>query len=151
MIEFLSVNLTWWHWIVLGIILVISEIFVPLFIVIWFGISAIIIGLITFIFALTFMNELLFWILISVILLTLWLKYFKEKTVSKSGQSDFRFETTGIVTTPIKPHDKGKVKFDTPVLGSSEWYAIADEPIDAGQTIHIVEVNGQLLKVKKES
>jgi membrane protein implicated in regulation of membrane protease activity len=150
MIEFISANLLWWHWIVLGLVLVVSEIFVPLFIVIWFGLSAIIVGLIDLIFNISFMNELLFWIVLSVIFLTLWLKFFKDQTVSKSGQSDFKLNTKGVVTEEIKPHDKGKVKFDAPVLGSSEWYAISDEPLAVGDTIHIVDVNGQLLKVSRK-
>jgi len=150
MIEFLSTNLLWWHWVVLGLILVVSEIFAPLFIVIWFGLSAIIVGLVDLVFATSFMTELLEWIILSVIFLALWLIFFKDKTVSKSGQSDFRLNTKGIVIQKIKPHDKGKVKFDAPVLGSSEWYAVADKTIEVGESIIIVDVNGQLLKVKKD-
>lgn len=150
MIEFLSSNLIWWHWIVLGLILVVSEIFAPLFIVLWFGLAAIIVGLVDFTFATTFMTELFLWIILSVLFLTLWFMFFKEKTVSKSGQSDFTLGTNGIVTQDIKSHDKGKVRFDAPVLGSSEWFAIADEEIEVGTPIHIVDVKGQLLKVKKD-
>jgi membrane protein implicated in regulation of membrane protease activity len=150
MSELLSLNLVWWHWIVLGLILVVSEIFIPLFIALWFGISAIIVGLIDLIFDTSFMMELLLWIVLSVIFLSLWYIFFKDKTVSKSGQSDFKLNTKGIVIEAIKIHDKGKVKFDTPVLGSSRWHAIADEPLEVGDIISIVDVNGQLLKVKKE-
>ena len=35
----------WWHWIVLGIALVIAELAVPAFFVIWFGLGALLVGL----------------------------------------------------------------------------------------------------------
>ena len=35
----------WWHWIVLGIGLVIAELAVPAFFVIWFGLGALLVGL----------------------------------------------------------------------------------------------------------
>ncbi|MCH9814472.1 MAG: NfeD family protein [Epsilonproteobacteria bacterium] len=150
MVEFLSANLLWWHWIVLGLILVVSEIFAPLFIVLWFGIAAILVGLIDLGLGTSFVVELGLWILFSVIFLALWFIFFKEKTVSKSGQSDFTLGTNGTVIQAIHPSKKGKVRFDAPVLGSSEWFAIADEIINEGETIHIIDVNGQLLKVKKD-
>ena len=34
----------WWHWIVLGLCLVMSELVVPAFFVIWFGIGALLVG-----------------------------------------------------------------------------------------------------------
>ncbi len=149
MIEFIS-SIAWWHWVSFGIVLVVSEIFVPLFIIIWFGLAAIIIGIMDLAFDTSLKTELLVWITLSVVFLWLWLKFFKDDTVSKSGQSDMALDTKGIVTKTIKVHDKGKVKFDTPVLGSSEWFAIADEEIKAGESIRIVDVRGQLLKVKKD-
>ena len=150
MVEFLSTNLIWWHWIVLGLILVVSEIFAPLFIVIWFGLSAIIIGLLDLVFNTSFMTELFLWTILSVVFLTLWFMFFKDKTISKSGQSDFTLGTQGIVIQNIEANQKGKVRFDTPVLGSSEWFAVSDEEIEVGASIHIVDVKGQLLKVKKD-
>ncbi len=150
MMEFLSTNLLWWHWVVFGLILATIEIFMPLFIVLWFGLAAIIVGIIDFAFATSFATELFLWIILSILFLALWLILFKDKTVSKSGQSDFRLGTKGIVIQKIKPHSKGKVRFNTPVLGSSEWFAIADEEIAEGVSINIVDVNGQLLKVKKD-
>lgn len=150
MIEFLSTNLLWWHWIVLGLVLVVSEIFAPLFIVLWFGLSAIIVGLIDLGFTTSFMTELFLWIILSILFLALWLLFFKDKTITKSGQSDFKLNTRGVVSQKIDLSQKGKVRFDAPVLGSREWQAIADEIIEVGVPVHIVEVSGQLLKVQKD-
>jgi membrane protein implicated in regulation of membrane protease activity len=150
MIEYLASNLLWWHWIVLGLILVVSEIVMPLFIVIWFGLSAMIVGLMDLAFSTSFMTELLVWIVLSVVFLGLWFAFFKDKSVSKSGQSDMALDTKGIVTETIREHEKGKVRFDAPVLGSSKWFAVADEELEVGTSIHIIDVKGQLLKVQKD-
>jgi len=147
--EFLITNLLWWHWIAFGIVLVVAEIFVPLFVIIWFGLSAIIVGILTLFFTLSFNINFAIWIILSTILLALWFKYFKKESIDKSGQDDFRLDTKGVVTEDIKKGYKGKVHFDMPVLGSSDWYATSDEDIESGQRVEIDEVNGQLLKVKK--
>lgn len=150
MIEFLLTDLLWWHWVVLGLILIVSEIFMPLFIVLWFGVSALIVGVVDLVFATSFMSELILWMTLSVIFLVLWFVFLKDKTITKSGQSDSNLNTKGVVSEKIEFASRGKVRFDTPVLGSREWQANADETIEAGESVSIVEVNGQLIKVKKD-
>ena len=150
MIEFLSTNLLWWHWIILGLVLVVSEIFMPLFIILWFGISALIVGFVDLGFDTSFMSELSLWIILSVVFLAMWLLFFKDKTITKSGQSDFTLNTKGEVIQRIVPSVRGRVRFDTPVLGDKEWFASSDEIIEIGDRIMIVEVIGQLIKVQKE-
>ncbi len=144
------IELLWWHWVVFGLILAVSEIFMPLFVVIWFGLSAIIVGIIDFGFDISLMSQLLIWLLLSIIFLTIWFIFLRDKSITKSGQSNFKLETKGVVTQKISPTHKGRVKFIEPVLGDSEWFAISDEEIDKGSTIKIVEINGQLIKVKKD-
>ncbi len=149
MMEFLLTDLLWWHWIILGLILIMSEIFVPLFIVLWFGVSALIVGVVDLGFETSFVSELILWIVLSVVFLVLWFVFLKDKTITRSGQSDSNLNTKGVVSKKIDFDSRGKVKFDTPVLGSREWQANADESIEVGESVHIVEVHGQLIKVKK--
>jgi len=149
--EFLYHSLLWWHWIAFGLLLVIAEIIVPLFVVIWFGLGAIVVGIVKFLFLTSFMTEISIWLLSSLLFLSIWWFFLRDKNVDKSGLAEYRLDTIGTVTQKIIPHQKGKVHFDIPVLGSSDWYAISDEMIDVGERVKIVEVNGQLIKVKKES
>lgn len=149
MIEFLSSHMLWWHWLIFGSILIVAEIFVPSFIVIWLGVSALIVGTLDAIFATSFTTELAVWIVLSVLLLFLWFKVFKPKAASHSGQSDNTFDVQGTVTARIKKGEKGQVKFDSPVLGDTQWYAIADEVLEASTRVKIIEVRGQLMYVKK--
>ena len=150
MIDFLTTDLLWWHWVAFGLVLIVSEIAMPLFVVIWFGLSAILVGLIDAIFHTTLFVEIALWLVISLVLLITWFKFFKGKSISKSGQSDFTLKTKGVVIEKIPQAERGKVRFETPVLGSSEWHATSEETLEIATTIRIVEVNGQLIKVEKD-
>ena len=149
MIDLLVTNTLWWHWVAFGLLLTVSEIVMPLFVIIWFGLAAIIVGLIDLLFVTSFVSEFALWLILSVVLLFVWFTFFKEKGISKSGQSDFTLKTKGVVIEKIPHGQRGKVRFEAPVLGSSEWHATSDENLEVATTIRIVEVNGQLIKVEK--
>lgn len=149
MIEFLSSHVVWWHWLIMGSILVVAEIFIPSFITIWLGLSALIVGFMDLTLGTSFTVELAVWIILSVIFIAMWFKVFKPKAASRSGQSDNSFDILGTVVETINKGEKGQVKFDSPVLGDTQWYAIADETLDAATRVEIIEVRGQLMYVKK--
>lgn len=149
MIEFLSSHIVWWHWLILGSILVVAEIFIPSFITIWLGLSAVIVGFMDLFLGTSFTAELAVWIVLSLLFIFLWFKVFKPRGVSRAGQSDNSFDVKGTVVSTIAKGEKGKVKFDAPVLGDTQWYAIADEKLDDGTRVEIIEVRGQLMYVKR--
>lgn len=148
MLEFLTQYITWWHWIVLGILFIILEMATGTFITLGFGIAAITVGLLDLIISMNFLAQVIVWIILSVIFISLLFKYFKEQpTVSNTGQSDYGLDTLGTVTKSIEAHGRGEVKFDHPVLGNTVWHAASDQKIDLGSRVSIKEVNGQLIKV----
>ena len=147
MIALLNETVTWWHWIVLGVALIVIEMSTGTFFMLTLGVSAILVGIIDWMIPISFQMQLLLWIIFSILAIVAWLKWFKDKVISNSGQSDYRLDTLGVVTEEIKPHHRGKVRFDTPVLGNTEWHATAKIEIPEGTRIKIVEVNGQLIEV----
>lgn len=149
MIELLSMYMLWWHWLILGSLLIVAEIFIPSFVTIWLGLSALIVGFMDLYFETSFTTEITIWILLSLLFVFLWFKVFKPKGTSHSGQSDNSFDVRGSVTERISKGEKGRVKFDSPVLGDTQWYAIADEDLDEGTRVEIREVRGQLIYVKR--
>ena len=140
----------WWHWMAFGFILIVAEIVVPSFIVIWFGVAAVVVSLIDLILKTTFTTEIFWWIVLSSFFLYLWFKKFKPKTVTTSGQANEDMHTKGIITESVEPYGRGRAKFEVPILGSSEWVVTADEKLDVGDTIISIETLGNMLKVKKE-
>ena len=148
MLEFLTQYITWWHWIVLGILFIILEMATGTFITLGFGIAAITVGLLDLIIGMNFLAQVIVWIILSVIFISLLFKYFKEQpTVSNTGQSDYGLDTLGTVTKSIEAHGRGEVKFDHPVLGNTVWHAASKQAIALGERVRIEEVNGQLIKV----
>jgi membrane protein implicated in regulation of membrane protease activity len=65
-VEFLTQHITWWHWIVLGILFIIIEMGTGTFITLGFGIAAVIVGLLVLLFGLNFLTQTILWILLSV-------------------------------------------------------------------------------------
>jgi membrane protein implicated in regulation of membrane protease activity len=148
MIEYLNDSVVWWHWIVLGLVLIISEMATGTFIALGLGTASIIVGLIDLIFPMGLTYQLILWIILSIGIIWALFKWFKaQPTISDSGQSDYRFDTPGTVTKTIQPHQRGKVTFDDPVLGNTDWQATSEYELEKNTRIKIIEVNGQLIKV----
>ncbi len=148
MIEFLNETVLWWHWVVMGIILLTIEMSLGTFFILGLGIASILVGIIDSFMGTSFETELFIWMLLSVLFIVAWFKWFKEKSITKSGQSNYGLDTLGIVKEDIKPHSRGKVTFDTPVLGNSSWHATAKVDLGKGTRIKIVEIKGQLIEVE---
>ena len=148
MVEFFTQYVTWWHWIVLGILFIILEMATGTFIVLGFGIAAVLVGLLDLILNMNFLIQVTLWIIFSVGIIALSFKYFKSQpTVSNTGQSNHGFDTLGTVTKAIAPHKRGAVRFDTPVLGNTTWSATADQTLEVDTRVTIKEVQGQLISV----
>ncbi len=149
MVEILNSSIVWWHWIIAGLLLIISEMVTGTFITLGFGISAIIVGVVEMVLPLDFLYQLTLWIVLSLVTLSILFRWFRgQQAIATSGQSDYGFDTLGSVIVDIYPQKRGKVLFDTPLLGNLEWYATSKEILLSGSRIEIVEVNGQLVEVK---
>ena len=148
MIEFLNETILWWHWIVLGVALLIWDMSMGTFFILGLGVAAIIVGVLDIFLDLSFTVELAIWMILSVLVIAAWFKWFREEPVTESGQSNYRLDTLGVVMEDIQPHSRGKVTFDTPVLGNTSWHAISKVNIDKGTRVKIVQINGQLIEVE---
>jgi len=148
MIALLNETILWWHWIIFGIILLILEMNTGTFFMLGLGVAAIIVGVLDSILGISFATEVFFWIVLSIAAIAIWFKYFKTDPVTDSGQSNYRLDTLGVVIEDIEPHSRGKVTFDTPVLGNTSWHATAKVNIAKDSRVEIVQINGQLIEVK---
>ena len=145
-------DLLWWHWLVVGLLLVGLELLVPSFTIIWFGLGAVLVGLVLLIApALPLFAQLLVWTVVSALLTVLWFRFFnprKNRTLSGSAK-DAVLGEIGLVIRAANPYDKGRVKFQLPILGADEWPCMADEALAVGDRVKVVEVEGHVLKVEK--
>jgi len=147
--EILNEIILWWHWIVLGLVLLILELLTGTFFVLVFVVASVLVGITTFLMLLSFNSELALWIVLSLIGVVVWYKWLSSKPTVKSGQSNYRFDTLGEVIEDVTPQKRGKVRFEVPVLGNSVWSVTSEQNIPKGEKVKIVEVNGQLIKVER--
>lgn len=144
-------NPEWWYWIVGGIILILAELVIPSFFIVWFGLGALIVGLLTLAFDLSLPAQLATWTLASLAMVWLWFKVFKQsfqKTRAGTADGDVIGEV-GLLVGAVAPFQRGKVRFQRPVLGADEWVCMADSPIAAGERVKVISVEGSYLKVGK--
>ena len=145
-------DLLWWHWIVLGIVLMLLELAVPAFFLIWFGLGAVIVGLLILVFPdLSMAYQVIAWTGSSMVLVWLWFKVFKpnmHKTRAGSSKGMFIGEVA-LVTRDIRPYEKGQIRFQKPILGDEVWDSMADEEIKTGERVKVLEVEGNILKVSR--
>ncbi len=144
-------NPEWWHWIVGGIALVIAELVIPSFFIVWFGLGALLVGLLMLGIDLSPTAQLGVWSIASLAMVVLWFRVFKQsfiKTRAGTADGDVIGEI-GLLVNAVAPFERGKVRFQRPVLGSEEWVCLADTAIAAGDRVRVVAVEGSFLKVGK--
>ncbi|MBN2767499.1 MAG: NfeD family protein [Campylobacterales bacterium] len=148
MLEMLDQNILWWHWVILGFILLVIELNTGTFFILGLAIASVLVGLLDYWLQFSFTTEILLWLAFSVVFIAIWYKKFRIKQISDSGQSNYRLDTLGTITKDITANSRGEVVFDIPVLGNTKWPATAKEDIAKDTRVVIVQINGQLIEVK---
>lgn len=145
-------QLEWWAWIVGGIGLILAELVIPSFFVVWFGLGALLVGLLALLIpGLSLTAQLAIWTAASLAMVMLWFKVFKpgfHKTRIGTAAGEAVGEI-GLLVSAVAPFERGKVRFQRPVLGSEEWVCMADTPIATGERVKVVAVEGSFLTVSK--
>ncbi len=150
----MAFEIEYWHWLIVGMILIIAEIFIPSFTVLWFGLGAIVVALILLLFPdMSPAWQLIAWAVSSAALTFFWFKFLKKLMPDRTKAGIAReavLGETGIVTKSPADNLHGTVRFTTPVLGSDEWPFISEEPVAVGDRVTIVEISGNTLIVEKK-
>ena len=149
----MEIEFAYWHWLVLGIGLVIFEIFLPSFTVFWFGLGAIIVGIALWLFPeMALAIQLTIWIIASCGFAIFWFKALKPKMIDRTSAGIARESAIGeagkVIQVPISER-RGMVRFTTPVLGSDEWEFICEQDVSIGDRVFVKEFSGNTLIVVK--
>lgn len=142
----------WWQWAVGGLLLILAELAVPAFVLIWFGLGALLVALLLAVLPhLGWTAQLTIWLIGSLAFVALWFKWFKpNRHKTRVGMSEANIiGEIGLLTHEVAAFQKGEVRFQKPMLGSDVWPCIADEQISAGARVRVLAVEGSLLKVGK--
>ena len=146
-------KIEWWYWVVAGFCLIGLELIVPSFTIIWFGLGALTVALVTFFFPLfPVAGQVFLWSVASVFFTVTWFKYLKpNQNRTHAGQSKEGIvgETGIIIRGTDDSYGRGTVKFRISVLGADEWNCYSEEILSVGDTVRVVDIEGQILKVVK--
>jgi len=149
-------DLTWILWVVLGVILIVAEIFTPGFVLLWFGIGAIIAALAALV-GLGYPLQFLLFFIVSIALTaasrTIFTRYLvrgnEEGGGYKSGADSLPGQIGTVVTSSRGALSEGAVK----VYGST-WTAYPAEgeaPLEAGERVVVERVSGASIYVRRAS
>ncbi|MFA7269604.1 MAG: NfeD family protein [Sterolibacterium sp.] len=142
----------WWHWAVAGIVLILAELAVPAFVLVWFGLGGLLVALLIAVLPEIGMTaQLSIWLVVSVAMVVLWFRLFKPNIhKTRVGMSDANvIGEIGLLTHEVAPFQKGEVRFQKPMVGSEVWPCMADEAIPVGARVKVLTVEGSFLKVGK--
>jgi len=143
-------NAVYWHWWVLGVVLIILETFSPGVFFIWMGVAAGVVGLVMLLLpGLGWEYQLLLFALTSVASVVLWrLLLDRHPTITDQPRLNRRGEQyMGRTFTLDEPlvNGLGKIRVD-----DSTW-KIEGEDCAAGSRVTVVGVDGVVLKVESQS
>ena len=144
-----------WHWFVLGVLLILSELILPAFAALWFGIAAIVVSILYWMFpGMSFTVQMVCWIVLSISCTVAWFKFIRPLSVDKTKAGLAREATigqTGMVIQTGLEHGQIRVRFPVPVLGSDEWNCRISVPIQVGDRVKVIDILGNDLIVQPYS
>ncbi len=151
MVEWLNDNIAYWHWLVLGLALALSEIMLPSFFLLLLGISAVIVGLLMLALPLAFTTQLLLWAGLSVVSVVIWFRFVLPHVPdrTRSGMAmEALIGQVGTLTEFNSQTRHGTLRFPAPIVGSDEWSCIAMSDLAAGDRVIVEAISGNDLIVK---
>lgn len=147
-----AMTLEWWHWEIAGLALVLLELALPSFFIIWFGLGAMLAGLVLLAVPdLALSKQIAAWVIASMAMTVLWFSVARRarfKTLIGTAAGEVIGEV-GLLVNAVAPFERGKVRFQRPVLGADEWACVSETAIAAGERVRVVSVEGSYVKVAK--
>lgn len=142
-----------WHWVVLGIGLILFELILPSFTALWFGVAACIVALLLWIFpSLGIDAQFISWIVLSVGFTLFWFKYLKplsyDKTIAGLPREAIIGQVGTVIAVPVIEHT-GKVRFPMPILGDDEWQCRSEQELAVGDRVKVVDILGNEIVVTR--
>lgn len=142
-----------WAWAVLGIMLLAVEMMVAgTLYALWFGIAAFCVAAMLWLLPDTsYAVQFLVFAVLSLGSLAIWRRFYKKtETHYRVGQAQGEeIGRVGEVVATTGPTQGGTIRFAQGLMGSREWVAFSDAPIEAGSQASVVAVEGNTLRITR--
>lgn len=141
-----------WHWAVIGMLLMIGELFIPSFAMLWFGVAALVTALLLWAVPMGLLSQVVFWLGLSIVVCILWFRLIQPriKTRTKAGLGgSVIVGEIGMIVSPVLTNGLGVVRFSVPKVGAAEWACrtLDGRPIEVGTRVIVTAVMGNELIV----
>ena len=138
------------YWLILGVVLIIVEVTTPGLVLVFFGLSALVVALLALV--IPSMPEGVAWLLFavfSVVFLFTLRRWFRKVFTGKRSQvqDELRNDIAGrtaVVVVRIQPDQPGKVEFH-----GTNWQAVSSETLEPGVQVRIVKQDSITLTVER--
>lgn len=143
----------YWYWLVFGMILILLELAIPSFTIFWFGLGALVVGILLLLapgVSLTW--QVLVWVIASAAFTIFWFKVLKPRMTDRTKAGISReavLGETAMVTRIPEGERRGEIRFSVPILGSDTWSFICAEDVAIGDRVMVQDVSGNTMMVKK--
>jgi membrane protein implicated in regulation of membrane protease activity len=138
----------WQIWITLAVALAVLEIFTATFFILWFAIGAAVIGVLALVApGFTLATQVVGWVTVSSLIALVWMRFFRKRNPESRWSVDEVLGEVGLLTVAVAPFQKGRVRFQKPILGAEEWACVADQAISAGTRVRLLKVEGATVRV----
>jgi membrane protein implicated in regulation of membrane protease activity len=146
-------DFAWILWTILGIVLIIAEIFTPGFVLLWFGVGALAAALASFLglgLAAQFVVFILLSTLLTALSRTIFVSYFSQRDTGgtlRSGAETLPGQVGTVVTSSSGALNEGAVK----VFGSvwTAYPADGEDPLEAGDRVVVEHLRGASIYVRR--
>jgi membrane protein implicated in regulation of membrane protease activity len=143
-------------WLAAGILIMGLEILVPGFVLFWFGIGGVVTSLLVFLTIIPEDNAIAQWVsffLTSFLFLAVWHfyagKFFQKNLTDETGDPTLQ-NLRGRVVRTVMPGVPGEVELYSGFHGIKKWQAEAEEILEEGDEIRVLEARGIKLFVQKK-
>lgn len=141
-----------WHWAVIGMLLMIGELFIPSFAMLWFGVAALVTALLLWAVPMGLLSQVVIWLGLSIVVCILWFRLIQPriKTRTKAGLGgSVIVGEVGMIVSPVLTNGLGVVRFSVPKVGAAEWACrtLDGRPIEVGTRVIVTAVMGNELIV----
>jgi len=143
----------YWHWLTLGLLLILAELFIPSFTIFWFGLGALLVGGLLLLFdELALSWQIFIWAIASGLFTFLWFRFLKPRMTDRTKAGLSREAIVGesgqVIGAPEEGR-RGTVRFAKPLLGSDEWPFICEQPVTIGDRVFVKDVSRATLIVER--
>lgn len=144
----------YWVWLVGGTAMLVIEILAPTLVTIWFGLAALIAGIVAYWFP-SVAVQLTVFAVSSVILFSIgwfWLRKSMKMNVRPVANEESVFGEAGtVISANVGNPPGGKVRFQAPLQGDDVWEYVSNDSLSMGDRCEVIGREGTKVRVKKVS